>query len=819
MAESRLIQKQLAGKEDLLLGIGTVKQGRASGIKTITKLNATHFGGVLVVDTINDLNSLDKNQLDEQVVFVKETGNTHSYNGTSWVNKTTVTVENIEDLATYTGLGAVIVKDISRGGAFVSKTEADIDPNTGSVYTVNGGTVFAKLGGGFWVRQYDGAVDVKWFGAKGDGVTDDTQAFIDFEAAYIGRTIDMHGLTFKVSKTFTKNIYKNCLWLVDSTLVPANGELLSETAAEFDVGVMASESAASVYRVLYARGRGKRRTLQTFGSDGKYIYTNHNTQIDGNATIVSVVNRFVDENRIVASADSYALPEDRLGHQGMGVQTTDNGEVTLWTAAPGEPKDVPYHPDFDFSVGGSRGVVSFKFKDASSGEIDTPIQYRLVAASQGAGSVLSPTITTDGKWMIVRYTGNSVYNNQVFRIFSMSVFDGVNLDVSNKFTHEFELKLLNITRGESIHSLSGFCSDGKHLYGVAAGWCDPITQPKYIFSCDLLGYDLRSAKTNVGETLAPEYAAEDVSWMETEGMAFVRVDGKLVPMMILITEGKSVSYTQGRSLSMLISLGVKTRKNANNFEQLYLIPKDKKNLNILHSIEAYEWPSTNPDVTNNASFFNRNGTGYAGGFARSGVPMLAVYSSTTNVALVTQKPEPDFILGANGWHWVINPKGNFLPYSNAENDIGSSNRRINNSYFAVAPTVSSDERLKSNFKGLSTAEKAAALDIKNSIGLYQLNSSIEKKGVDGARWHCGVKAQQVVSILQSHGLEWSKYAFIGYDEWEEQEEVVESWDDEYDEAGTLVRQAGSEIVQPYQAGGNAYSIRYEELLAFVLAAL
>lgn len=91
MAESRLIQKQLAGKEDLLLGVGTVSQARATGVKTITKLNATHFGGVLVVDTINDLNSLDKNQLDEQVVLVKEDECIYIYNGTSWVTKTTIT--------------------------------------------------------------------------------------------------------------------------------------------------------------------------------------------------------------------------------------------------------------------------------------------------------------------------------------------------------------------------------------------------------------------------------------------------------------------------------------------------------------------------------------------------------------------------------------------------------------------------------------------------------------------------------------------------------------------------------------------------------
>ena len=84
---------------------------------------------------------------------------------TNWEREiSTVSIGTIEDLATFTGTGLVMVKDINRGGIFVSKTEVDINPKTGSLYVANHGTVFAKLGGGFWVRQYSGAVDVKWFG-------------------------------------------------------------------------------------------------------------------------------------------------------------------------------------------------------------------------------------------------------------------------------------------------------------------------------------------------------------------------------------------------------------------------------------------------------------------------------------------------------------------------------------------------------------------------------------------------------------------------------------------------------------------------------
>ena len=101
----RYIRKQLAGEEDLLLGTGTEDQERQGGTKTITKLRLA-----TVVDTIADLFSVDKTK--------------------------------------YT---TCIVTDEARGGVFnYDSSKSGINDK---------GTNFSG-----WIRQYDGPVNVKWFG-------------------------------------------------------------------------------------------------------------------------------------------------------------------------------------------------------------------------------------------------------------------------------------------------------------------------------------------------------------------------------------------------------------------------------------------------------------------------------------------------------------------------------------------------------------------------------------------------------------------------------------------------------------------------------
>ena len=112
--------------------------------------------------------------------------------------------------------------------------------------------------------------------------------------------------------------------------------------------------------------------------------------------------------------------------------------------------------------------------------------------------------------------------------------------------------------------------------------------------------------------------------------------------------------------------------------------------------------------------------------------------------------------------------------------------------YAVTGTINtSDLRDKQDVAPLDEAEKRVAVAIKGLIRKFRFKDAVAKKG-DAARIHVGVIAQEVKQAFEAEGLDATKYGILCYDQWE-------AFDD--------------------QPAGDRYGVRYDELLAFVIAAL
>ena len=118
--------------------------------------------------------------------------------------------------------------------------------------------------------------------------------------------------------------------------------------------------------------------------------------------------------------------------------------------------------------------------------------------------------------------------------------------------------------------------------------------------------------------------------------------------------------------------------------------------------------------------------------------------------------------------------------------------------FAVNGTINtSDARQKQQVRELSDAEKAVAVRLKQLIRAYKFNDAVNKKS-DEARIHIGVMAQEVQDAFTAEGLDAHKYGVFCYDK----------WDAEIDASGNVQKEAG-----------DSYGVRYDQLWAFIIAAM
>lgn len=137
------------------------------------------------------------------------------------------------------------------------------------------------------------------------------------------------------------------------------------------------------------------------------------------------------------------------------------------------------------------------------------------------------------------------------------------------------------------------------------------------------------------------------------------------------------------------------------------------------------------------------------------------------------------------------------PYADNTHSLGTASYRWSVVYAGTGTINTSDERNKQDIASLDAAELRVAKALKGLVKKYRFKDSVAEKG-DAARIHVGVIAQEVMAAFKAENLDPMRYAVVCYDE----------WDAELDEDGNEVRPAG-----------NRYGVRYDQLLAFIVAAL
>jgi len=189
----------------------------------------------------------------------------------------------------------------------------------------------------------------------------------------------------------------------------------------------------------------------------------------------------------------------------------------------------------------------------------------------------------------------------------------------------------------------------------------------------------------------------------------------------------------------------------------------------------------------------------------------------------------------------LDNNGHFLPGTDNAQNIGSASKRFGTIYAGSGTINTSDARLKEQVIDLDAAETRVAIAAKGLLKKYRFKEAVAVKG-DKARWHFGVIAQNLAAAFEAEGLAAFDYGVMCWDEWWEADVqvpavYVDKVVKQFDEEGNLLKVPITEEVlaeparierRTYESADDApddaerfdrYGVRYDELFAFILAAL
>ncbi len=234
------------------------------------------------------------------------------------------------------------------------------------------------------------------------------------------------------------------------------------------------------------------------------------------------------------------------------------------------------------------------------------------------------------------------------------------------------------------------------------------------------------------------------------------------------------------------------------------------NVNQLNRITAasYAGATTN---SQKILMIDQQSTSVANGLVLGGGS--GAYRSATTMDVMLNS-DPTALSGTLQWRFYV---GGLRPGSDNSMNFGQAAYRIKDSYFANAPTISSDGTLKTAPVAITevsesmTTSQDELLDAWSDVSVvaYKWLDAVAAKG-ELARWHFGVIAQDVRDAFLSHGIDGTRFGLLCYDEWDDQYAPVMA-------VHTTIEN-GEEIVTEYDTGevvlvkkaGSSWGIRPDQ---------
>lgn len=162
---------------------------------------------------------------------------------------------------------------------------------------------------------------------------------------------------------------------------------------------------------------------------------------------------------------------------------------------------------------------------------------------------------------------------------------------------------------------------------------------------------------------------------------------------------------------------------------------------------------------------------------------------------------------------IYNNSKQFIPNTNNEYNLGSSNNKWKDVYATNATINTSDRNAKTVIKNIDDKLLDAWKDV--SLVSFKFKDAVEKKG-DDARIHMGYIAQNIQEELNKHGIDACRYGFFCYNSWNAQEEKSHE-EERTDKAGNT--ETVKIIDTPARDAGESFGLRYIECLVVECAYL